>query len=96
MRTSKDAPVQAFPRPHNVARGRYQGLQACWTITVMVHENGEVGATVGKLDLASKWMRFIRLDSGTWEGSPESAAARGLVQAAQQVCTRQTGQLGLW
>ena len=96
MRVSKDAPTVAHPRPHNVQRGRYQGLQACWTITVMVHENGEVGTTLGRLDLASKWMRFTRLDSGTWEGSPELAAARGLVQASQEVHSRQSGQLPLW
>ena len=96
MRASKDAPMVAKPTPHNVQRGRYQGLQACWTLTVMVHENGEVGATLGKLDLASKWMRFIRLTPGTWDGTPEHAAAQALVQAANEVHARQTGQLGLW
>lgn len=77
-------------------KSRYAGLQACWMITVHIHESGSVTGTLGKLDLVTKWMRFSPLSEDAWEGDPEAAAAYALIKAAREVHLDAEDQLRLF
>ena len=92
----RDLELQAKPAPRNTARARYATLQACWVLTIALAENGEATATLGKLDLASKRMRFSQLSRGTWEGPVDAAAADTLVRASEEVRVDTGAQLALF
>ena len=94
--STKDSPEVANPLPRNVQRSRYAGLQACWHVAVMLHENGEFTATLGKLDIPSKHMRFTQLSSGSWYGSADLEAAKALAWAAHEVMVDTSAQLRLF
>lgn len=88
--------MAANPLPRNTSRSRYESLQACWHVSVMLHDDGSYTATVGKLELVSKHMRFAQLASGTWSGPADLAAARALVDAAREAWVDTSEQLTLF
>lgn len=94
--TDKNDPLAARPTPRNVARQPWAGLRACWVLTVSLHENGQASATFGKLDLASRRMRFSQLSSSTWEGPVSVAAADIMLEAAEEVRVDTAEQLALF
>lgn len=74
------------PRPPQVP---FQSLAGYWCVSVRLHTDGSVWASVGKMNLENRRLRWVGLVPREWWGDPHAAGVQALFEAATEVALAQ-------